>query len=219
MGLNITVYKPFKPTQEQIDEVDTKEFGCRYRALSLRLDPLKGLDVFVHLAIEKEIEYYNSVELFGFSSEDDLQERASSIDWDESVYEAMDRGEEPDFDNVDLVCTLKDGTKIKRKYPNTTAMDLRLYVEEIMDQRKGANSAFYDEGIWDHPPILDRATLLLHWDKYFSGDTIKEKMDQKPEFLTGLGTEYALDSATNRARFKENILDKFIEGEHFVVYH
>jgi hypothetical protein len=61
---------------------------------------------------------------------------------------------------------------------------------EVGYQRKGATKQFYDDGMWESPCVVDLKTLEKHNEKYF------------------------LESD-----FKENIIDKFIERETFVVYH
>jgi len=72
--------------------------------------------------------------------------------------------------------------------------DIYIPCVEIGYQRKGANKRFYADDMWDSPCVLSKNILEEHWAKYFSG-TLGEKK-----------------------RFKENILDKFIEGETFVCY-
>lgn len=73
--------------------------------------------------------------------------------------------------------------------------DRVIFYEEIGYQRKGQNKQFMDDDIWSGPCILKKEVLLDHWTKYFSFD----------EFC--------------RNEFKTNIIDKFIEGETFVIYH
>lgn len=71
-----------------------------------------------------------------------------------------------------------------------------IFVEEVGYQRKGANKKFYDDNMWGgYPCIVDKKILLDHWIKYFS------------------------DTEDMKYQFKTNIIDKFIEGETFVIYH
>ncbi len=88
---------------------------------------------------------------------------------------------------------------------------------EVGYQRKGANATFYDDDIWGNF-VVDIATLTEHWNKYFSGDVKTEKKELKPGMLTGFGVEYELDAEENRKNFKENILDKFVDGKTIVSY-
>jgi hypothetical protein len=91
-------------------------------------------------------------------------------------------------------------------------VDTCLDCVEVGYQRKGANQRFYEDDMWSSEPIFDMATLLEHWEKYFSSPT----PDSKGGW--GSGTEYDLEAAEMRKRFKENIVDKFVEGETFVYY-
>lgn len=73
--------------------------------------------------------------------------------------------------------------------------------EELGYQRKGANAQFYNDGKWDtNTVVVDKKTLLEDWEKYFS--------DEDNEY-------YGKDA---RQHFKENIIDKFIDGETVVCY-
>ena len=66
-----------------------------------------------------------------------------------------------------------------------------IFAEEIGYQRKGANEQFYTDKMWDSDkPVILLSTLLEHRDKYFS-----------------------------ESNFQINIIDKFIEGQSFVLYH
>lgn len=103
--------------------------------------------------------------------------------------------------------------KVNIKNPKTKPkVDMCLDCEEVGYQRKGANQQFYEDGMWSSEPVCDKATLLEHWEKYFSAPT----PDSKGGW--GSGTEYDLEAAEMRKRFKENIVDKFVEGETFVYY-
>lgn len=67
--------------------------------------------------------------------------------------------------------------------------------DEVGYQRKGANKQFYDDGMWDAPCVVDLKTLEEHWEKYFS---------ETNELKHG---------------FKRNVIDNFVAGETFVIYH
>lgn len=86
-----------------------------------------------------------------------------------------------------ITLPIKDMVKV-RKRVNVIACD------EIGYQRKGANARFYEDDMWDSPPVTTRKELLRHWRKYFC------PMDKC------------------RGSFKTNIVDKFIEGECIVRY-
>ncbi len=101
---------------------------------------------------------------------------------------------------------------IIRNPKTISKVDMCLDCEEVGYQRKGANQQFYEDGMWSSEPVCDKATLVEHWEKYFSAPT----PDSKGGW--GSGTEYGLEADEMRKRFKENIVDKFIEGEMFVYY-
>lgn len=103
--------------------------------------------------------------------------------------------------------------KIKLTNPSTyDKVEKCVICDEVGYQRKGANTKFYEEGMWGGPMVVDSKTLNEHWNKYFS--------EQTPDSVGGWGseTEYNLENDEMRNRFKENIIDKFVEGETFVVY-
>jgi len=85
--------------------------------------------------------------------------------------------------------------------------------EEVGYQRKGANKKFYEDDMWDSPCVVDSKTLNEHWEKYFSKQTPESKGGW------GSGVEYDKEDNEMREDFKRNIIDKFIEGETFVIYH
>jgi len=74
------------------------------------------------------------------------------------------------------------------------------YGEEIGYQRKGANAAFYDDGLWG-TNVFTKEMLLEHWDKYFS-DPNNERYKKH-----------------TRSVFGNNIIKHFKEGETFVSYY
>ncbi len=97
-----------------------------------------------------------------------------------------------------------------KKFITFKRTDKCINVEEVGYQRKGANKLFNDNNIWDHPCITDLKTLKEHHEKYFSPITIRSVLFEK-----------TLNNNTdiNPLEFKENIVDKFIEGDMFVIYH
>lgn len=72
-------------------------------------------------------------------------------------------------------------------------LEKSLQMEEVGYQRKGANKKFYEDKIWGKECVVDLNTLNEHWKLYFS--------DTNPDY------------------FKNNIIDNFVEGETFVMYH
>jgi hypothetical protein len=113
--------------------------------------------------------------------------------------------------NANHFCQRKVEVKIRNPKKNPR-VDKCLDCEEVGYQRKGANQQFYEDGMWGSEPVFDMATLLEHWEKYFSAPTPESKGGW------GSGTEYDLEADEMRKRFKENIIDKFVEGETFVYY-
>jgi len=94
----------------------------------------------------------------------------------------------------------------------TSKVEKCIKYEKIGYQRKGANKKFYEDEMWDSPCIVDSKTLNEVWEKYFSYNT----PDSKGGY--GSGVEYDLSDDEMRKYFKENIIDKFIEGETFVMF-
>lgn len=80
-------------------------------------------------------------------------------------------------------------------------------VQEVGYQRKGANKLFYDNNIWDSACVIDLKTLEEHNEKYFSPIT------------RAMLLEKHLTNSVDSNQFKTNIIDKFVEGEMFVIYH
>lgn len=97
--------------------------------------------------------------------------------------------------------------------PTFDRVDRCIACDEIGYQRKGANTKFYQDGMWDSQCVIDSKILNEHWEKYFSKQT--------PESPGGWGSgvEFVLEDDEMKNRFKENIVDKFVEGETFVIYH
>jgi hypothetical protein len=184
MGLDILVYRVI-PQKENSDE-------------TFLLAESPELEVFSHLAFEKEDDYYDiegELKKLGHNPED--------LQWRGSEY-----GEEVKFSFV-----TSDGKEFDLIDPPTIKKTERfLQVEEVGYQRKGANKKFYAEGMWDSPCVLKMETLKDHWEKYFSHQT------PESEGGWGSGVEYTLDDEEMKSRFKENIIDKFVEGETFVCY-
>jgi hypothetical protein len=97
--------------------------------------------------------------------------------------------------------------------PTENKIETCIGFEEVGYQRKGANKKFYEDGMWDSPCVVDSKTLNEHWEKYFSNQTPESKGGW------GSGVEYNKEDTEMREDFKRNIIDKFVEGETFVIYH
>lgn len=117
-----------------------------------------------------------------------------------------------DLGNANEFCRKAVHVEIKNP-PLTYKKELCIAIKEVGYQRKGANKQFYEDGMWDSTPITDLKTLTEHWEKYFSKQT--------PESQGGFGSgvERDLTDREMKKEFKENIIDKFVEGETFVIYH
>jgi len=189
MGLDITVYKPIKVKEEDFQKIE--DF--------LNIEDHPELSVFSDFIFEKENEYYdleNEARDLGYNLEDLIWTGTSF--GPESAYTFKDS----DGNDVKIIIT----KTIKK-------IDKCIAIEEVGYQRKGANKKFYEDKIWDSPCVIDQKTLNNHWETYFSNQTPESKGGW------GSGVEYEQDDETMRKNFKKNIIDKFIEGETFVIYH
>lgn len=162
------------------------------------LSDFPELEIFSHLAFEQEVEFHEideDLKKMGYNPED--------LQWRGTEYS----------DSVIVEFSDNEGNRIVITDPTISKRSERfIKVEEVGYQRKGANKKFYEDGMWDSPAVLKMDTLKDHWEKYFSHQT--------PDSAGGWGSgvEYKLEDEEMKARFKENIIDKFIEGETFVLY-
>lgn len=118
------------------------------------------------------------------------------------------------FDLVDAWEFCRESIHVSIKNPPTfKRAEKCLALEEVGYQRKGANSQFYEDGMWGSKCITDLNVLKEHWEKYFS----KPTPESKGGF--GSGVEYDLTAKEMREGFKKNIIDNFVEGETFIIYH
>ena len=159
------------------------------------------LEVFKDFIFEKENEYYDTVKALtdaGYVAEN---VECTGIEFgDEAIF---------NFETKD------GGVRFDIKNPPThKVLERCVACEEIGYQRKGANKQFYEDDMWNSPCVMDAKTLNEHWEKYFSFET-----PASPGDGFGSSVEYSMDDAERKTRFKENIIDKFVEGETFVVYH
>jgi hypothetical protein len=185
MGLDISVYRP-KKVEEKIENIDPDDFW-------IIEDNPELIPIFNSLCLEMEMEFYDfekSMKDMGYALED--------------FYEAgMEIGPKAIFyfvhseEGYEVVIVNPPIIKVKK---------MGFVLEEVGYQRKGANKKFYEDGIWDSPCVTDLNTLNEHWEKYFS-----HKTPDSPGGW-GSGVEFSLEDDEMRSRFKENIIDKFVEG-------
>lgn len=162
MGLDVSVYRPVPVNPLAISLEST-----------VSLEDCPELKTFSALAFPKEEEFY------------DLEKAAAAEGLSLEDFEIILVD-----DGLFKIRVTKDGSTLELTPGIVVMTVMHIAVNEVGYQRRGANQKFYDEGIADSPCILDRKTLIEHWEKYF--DSSKE--------------------------FKHNIIDKFVEGEMFVVY-
>jgi len=188
MGLDIYLYRaePLGDRNPQsIDDFKT-------------LEDHPELKVFEHLSFDRENGYYDlekAVALKGYKLE--------NLTWSETICAKR----------ITFIFKDKGGKKINVTDPPVVKrIEKCIAYSEVSYQRKGANSQFYEDEIWDGPYVVDIDVLKTHWEKYFSRKTPASKGG------FGSGVEYDLSDEEMKHRFKENILDKFIQGQTFVVY-
>jgi hypothetical protein len=192
MGLDISVYRP-KANSEPIDKLDPDDFW-------IVEDNPELISKFQHLCFEKELEFYD----FEKAMKD------KGYDVKDFYNGGMEFGPKAIFDLIHR----EEGYKVVIVDPPMIKIKKTGFIcEEVGYQRKGANKRFYEDGMWDSPCVTDLNTLNEHWGKYFSYQTPESKGGW------GSGVEYTLEDSEMRSRFKENIIDKFVEGETFVIYH
>ena len=110
---------------------------------------------------------------------------------DELQYNGAQYGPNPIF----WYTNINTGEKIEIQNPKIIALNKKvIYVKEVGYQRKGQNGRFHEDDQWNGKAITNLHILKLHWRRYFSGSTWA------------------------RNNFKRAIVDKFVEGQTFVVY-
>lgn len=120
-----------------------------------------------------------------------------------------------DTDEYGVFNYIFKGVRYKIKPNIIKSYGVFILAKQIKSLRKGANSQFYRDGMWDGTPICLLNTLKEHHKKYFSG----QKGGKQARLLWKNTVEY-LDMSNKELskRFKETILDNFIEGKTFVAY-
>lgn len=187
MGLDISVYRV-------VDKL--KRGSGDY--ISLTDHP--ELEQFRHLAFEKTERVYGITRALIKAGHTPSDVEMTSIEMKGNV----------------CVCTatMRDGTEVVVFPKLIKNKILVLAYVEVGYQRKGANSQFYEDGMWDSPCVTSMETLTDHWNKYFSKATPESKGGW------GSGVEFTgISDKERREEFKTNIIDVFVEGEMFVQYH
>lgn len=188
MGLDIYVNKV-----EKLNGRNTKDIED-YIVLSDHPE----LEIFKSYIFEKENEYY------------DLESavKKKGYDLNELILISIEHGPKTSF-----IYETKEGKQIIIRDPKTMIkVDRCITYTEVGYQRKGSNSKFYEDGVWDSPYIVDLNTLKKHWVNYFSNNTPYSKGGW------GSSVEYKLSNKEMKRAFKKNIIDNFKEGETFVAY-
>lgn len=197
MGLDISLLKP-----EALGKRDpnTEEFGDNYYTYNVEHLGEAGRK-FEHLAFDRVSEFYDV----------EAGLKAMGYDYNEVKAGGCSFGKDTTFFFYD-----KDDKKIDVVNPPTFKKSERvILLFEEGYQRKGANKAFYTNGMWDSEAVISKQVLEEHWNRFFSGET----EEAGPGSTWGHGVEFKQESADARKNFKKNILDKFVEGQHMVMYH
>ena len=197
------VIKPITVTPSLIEDEMKDNLPGSLHSYSITNSP--ELTRFKHLSFKKSVEYIDFEKTFNH-----LDKNLNDWNW------FMTDGDGYHFhhkDDISKIMITHEGCHTFLKEEDIIIGD------EIGYQRKGANTRFYAEdeyaeglSMWDSPPVVSENTLVMHWNKYFSGRT--------PEVTGGFGAgvEYNQADSEMRENFKNNIIDKFVEGETFVIY-
>jgi hypothetical protein len=216
MGLDIYVVKPIEPTKKLINQVlKDKSLPNGLEDYSITDNP--ELERWKHLSFKKQVEYIDfkkSFEQFGLKEED--------YEW------RMTGGNGYYFDKkykssiISLTALVDDEFGYDLCIPWEKLITFFkeediIIGQEVGWQRKGANSLFYQKNengnsMWDSPPVVDRNILNEHWHKYFSCST--------PQYEGGFGygVEFEQSDSEMKDNFEKNIINKFVEGDTFVIY-
>jgi len=218
MGLDISVVKPIRASQDLIEKcrIDEEDMPCMYIPISITKN--SSLKRFINFAFKKEVEYIDFEETFkslGLNFSDYrwgmTAEKGYYFMLNSKEAPSMDITDDEDYAGWDLVI----GFEMLKTFKEQEDW---IIGESIGWQRKGANSLFYTDdengdSMWSSPPIVEKSVLLEHWKKYFSCST-----PTAPGGF-GSGVEFEQSDSEMRENFKKNIVDKFIEGETYVIYH
>lgn len=225
MGLDIIIGKAEKldgrDPKAVLKMIDESYFTTTLRYHQVDDDDAEFLEAFKDFIFESEEEIYDINKLLsenGYTFDD--------VDHQDEDYAYQDDG----FHSGDFRFIMKDGNTLTfNNAPITTIPCKGILFNEIGYQRKGANQEFYSDDMWSSKPVIKKDTLIDHWNRYFSGNgntkhkggiqlTEDGKITVEGDVPFGFGVEYGLNSYENRKRFQINIVDKFVEGETFVIY-
>lgn len=201
MGLDVIVFKVVMPkdTLDTVEKVSAfeEENGCSFHTVENCPDIIGS-----KFEVEAPIEYIDFDPLFkklGLN-EDDYSCIASYCGCGRDRFEFLPDSISTESDRK----TIEENTIVfeEEVYPTKIVMEKGFFVgKEVGYQRKGANKRFYDDGKWDNNTVvIDRETLLDDWEKYFSDE------------------DDAYYGKNAKQHFKENIIDKFVDGETIVCY-
>ncbi len=202
MGLDISVYKVLSKSPN--DKYKEKECDSTiYEIDPEELDLFK--QYFPNYICSKQDKHWDVEKI--------LNEKYHLLPNSYEIY-----GYEPVSNSCIVKVLLKEFPNEVKKYILEES-DLTYYTQyyinvvEVGYQRKGANQLFYEENIWDSPPIFDLETLNYHYKRYFSHET--------PDSDGGWGsfTEIDISDDERSKNFYNNIVSKFVEGETFVIYY
>lgn len=213
MGLDISVLQPIEATKEQIKLVnDNKDLPNGLKAISITEHPV--LEKWIPLSFKQEFTFVDlkiTFEKYGLNFED--------YDWCMTGGNGHYFNRKDGIPETEIESSLKDnefpGNDICIRWDDMITFKVEedvLITKEIGYQRKGANSFFYRDSKWASEPIVDKETIVKHWDKYFSS--------QVTTLLDDSGNPFELEEPDSEMRnnFKRKIIDKFIEGETFLIY-
>lgn len=194
MGLDIIVGK-VRVVHETVVDDD--------RHLLLEHNP--GISIFEDRLIKISNEYF------------DLEKSAKEIGYNYKEDEWIGSDSTPDDliqfryrDSNNVTYYLVDPPTFKKE-------EIGIFYDEIGYQRRGENGSFHKEGIWNSDAIVDKETLLKHKDRYFSGE-IYNPYESVSRESWGQYMKLNINGNDQRKNFQTQIVDKFVEGETFVLY-
>lgn len=222
MGLDICLYKIQPLNGRDPEKIREEEYA-------------NTTNLHVHYIDESQTEFIEFFKDFVFESKESIYDLEGLLAEQGYTWEDIDHQDDDysyrddDFHPGDFQFIMKDGKVLTFNNARTILAPYKGCVcEEVGYQRKGANRAFYADDMWDSADVFKMETLLEHWEKYFSGEgnvkkeggiKIQEgKVSVEEGVPWGFGVEYDNTAEENRKRFKENIIDNFVQGETFVVY-
>ncbi len=182
MGLDISLSKLFIPTDELIDRAND-ELELDFAIVSiLDHEELRIFKDYIFLTKVERLDIPGTFSQRGLNFDDFVQTSVGNTDGSGTCFNYQH---------------ITDDTKLSIRFEDVqqiSTIEECILTKSIGYQRKGENSQFHEDGIWDIPLVADQNTLMRHWEIYFS------------------------ETEAQRQNFKTNIIDRFIEGETFVWY-